>query len=101
GVPLTITRTRCVLGAQVRRVLRLEWLTLLPYFTPLPQTSQNFPISMTPPSRLMHSQVIKQHNYSTARAKTQVLFHVKLRKTGQNDTCTEKFLRKGRPWERV
>jgi hypothetical protein len=44
GAPLTITRTFCVFGAQVRRVLRLEWLTLLPKTTPLPHTSQYFPI---------------------------------------------------------
>ena len=30
GAPFTTTRTFCVFGAQVRRVLRLEWLTLLP-----------------------------------------------------------------------
>jgi len=44
GVPSTITRTFCVFGAHVRRVFRFEWLTLLPYFTPFWQTSQNFPI---------------------------------------------------------
>ena len=30
GAPFTRTFTFCVFGAQVRRVLRLEWLTLLP-----------------------------------------------------------------------
>ncbi len=44
GTPLISTRTFCVFGAQVRRVLRLEWLTWWPYTTPLPQISQNFPI---------------------------------------------------------
>ena len=44
GTPLTITRTFCVLGAQVRRVLRFEWLTLFPYFTPFWQISQYLPI---------------------------------------------------------
>ena len=45
--PLTITRTLCTLGAQVRWLLRLEWLTLLPFSVPFSQISQNFPMKST------------------------------------------------------
>ena len=46
GVPLTMTLTRCTLGAQIRLVFLLEWLTRLPLIAPLPHTSQNLPISL-------------------------------------------------------
>jgi uncharacterized protein len=38
-VPASRMRTDCKLGSQRRRVLRIEWLTLLPDAGPLPQTS--------------------------------------------------------------
>lgn len=38
--PLTVTRTVCRLGANTRRVWRLEWLTWLPVAEPFPQISQ-------------------------------------------------------------
>jgi|307.fasta_scaffold603482_1 hypothetical protein len=40
GVPLTTTDVFWTLGNQRRLVLRLEWLTLWPYATPLPHSSQ-------------------------------------------------------------
>ena len=69
GTPLIITRTFCVFGAQVRRVLRLEWLTLFPYTTPLPQISQNLPlIYHTSFKAVLHH---KHQNYSIVSQKTQ------------------------------
>ena len=47
GAPFTNTCTVCMLGAQVRLVLRLEWLTLLPDITPLLHTSQYLPMLST------------------------------------------------------
>ena len=44
--PLTITRTLCTLGAQMRWLLRLEWLTLLPFIVPFSQISQNLPMEI-------------------------------------------------------
>ena len=44
GVLPSNTRIFCVLGAQERRVLMWEWLTVLPDIRPLPQISQNFAI---------------------------------------------------------
>ena len=41
-----MTLTRCTLGAQIRLVFLLEWLTRLPLIAPLPHTSQNLPISL-------------------------------------------------------
>ncbi len=40
GAPFTSTVVFCTLGSQRRLVLRLEWLTLWPYATPLPHNSQ-------------------------------------------------------------
>jgi hypothetical protein len=37
GFPLSVTVATWVLGRQVRLVCRLEWLTLRPKVTPLPQ----------------------------------------------------------------
>ena len=49
GRPSTITRRGCTLGAQVRLLLRLEWLTLWPVIKPFSHTSQNLPSVITSP----------------------------------------------------
>jgi hypothetical protein len=41
-VPAASILTDCRLGSQRRLVLFIAWLTLLPAFGPLPQTSQRF-----------------------------------------------------------
>ena len=46
-VPFTIAFTFCTLGDQWVLVCLLEWLTLLPDITPLPQISQYFAITHT------------------------------------------------------
>ena len=49
GRPLTVTCTVCMFGAQLRLVLRFEWLTRLPDIVPFLQTSQYLPMERPPP----------------------------------------------------
>ncbi len=52
GTPSRAIVVFCTLGNQRRLVRRLEWLTLLPYVTPLPQIWQTGKVS---PPRLLLS----------------------------------------------
>ena len=58
GLPSTTTCTVWIFGAQLRFVLRLEWLTKLPDMTPFLQTSQNLPIQSTSLLKLEHCNII-------------------------------------------
>jgi len=63
GAPLSTTRTRWTLGAQIRLVFLLEWLTLLPEATPLLQISQYFAIDLnTSSSRIEVQTAIYYHH---------------------------------------
>ena len=68
GLPLTITRTLCTLGAQLRRVLRWEWLTKFPDIAPLLQTSQYLPTKSPPPCLKL------EQNYTITHARPMQAF---------------------------
>jgi len=73
GAPFSTTRTRWTLGAQIRLVFLLEWLTLLPEETPLLHISQNFAIDFTPPLRVSQ---FKQKYIIIIKIKLQGIFFI-------------------------
>jgi hypothetical protein len=60
--PSTIARTDWMLGFHAALVWRLEWLTLLPLITPLPQTSQIFAIGFYLLHRISISLIFEKFN---------------------------------------
>lgn len=69
-----MTLTRCTLGAQIRLVLLLEWLTRFPLIAPFPHTSQNLPICYTSLPNRLYTPLIYAQNIR-AENQTMVFYH--------------------------
>ena len=80
GLPSIITRARWRLGTQVRRVLRLEWLTWLPALVPFLQIAHTLDMLDT---SLTSQTLVSYHHAPVFASKTATFFREKKREAGE------------------